>query len=626
ILEQLSGQRRLNLLLLLVSGQEQAQQQLPGRILPIQGLARDPFCDFGEELFSDKSIDRSMLAEAWARFSGSPGMLMESLADLVQKDELQGRAGFFHHLHPQAELQPARPSLARFRKAVRNLPPATLRSLRAAAVLGKRFAIDDLATLVGRGELEVLEDLSRFPDRIVQEGAGYARFRHRTYRLALLDETPDEERQGLHRRAASVLGGRGAGPLEVGMHLSRAMAHQDCIEPLLAGLAQHVDAGSRHTALRIAERLRLHLKRIPESEDYRAQRLRYLLLSGQAQVLSGRRPRAERCFRKANMLADELGQVRAKAQALLGMAELAQEDGRLFSALQMLDRGESLLAHREDAGARLILAKLRGLHGRVLAYRGQGKDAILQLRSALEVLPEGEDEWRAHLLIDLARWEGLRAHFLTSLRCLREAEEILDVLGGLPARLRLLVYRGRSLSAIGDEAGVEKLSIEAEEIAERLADRRMLGRVQLLRGELMVLTGKKAEAAPLLRLARELANPQADRITHGYADGLLALASSTEGLSDAAADPETPLVGITRMFAQAQRAAAEGDEQTRLQILENVQELERSLDIPLLLRLVALRACGRERSADRLVQGIASRLQPGSWRRRFLAFGKKVRL
>lgn len=626
ILDQLASQRRLNLLLLLVSGKEHAQHQLPGKIIELAGLSREAFCSLGSALFRDSSIDRATLEEAWARFSGSPGMLMESLSDLAQKGELQGRAGFFHDLDPKAELQPARPSLARFRQAVRQLPLASLRSLRAAAVLGKRFAIDDLATLVGRSELEVLDDLSRFPDRIVQEGAGYARFRHRTYRLALLDETPDAEREGLHRRAASVLRGRGAGPLEIGMHLSRAMAHQDCIEPLLAGLDQHVDAGSRHTALRIAERLRLHLKRIPEGEDYRAQRLRYLLLSGQAQVLGNRRARAERCFRKANQLADELGQMRAKAEALLGMAELAQEDGRLFSALQILDRGESLLAQRQDASARLILAKIRGLHGRVLAYRGQGKDGIMQLRSALDVLPEGEDEWRAHLLIDLSRWEALRAHYLTSLRCLEEAEGILDGLGGLPARLRLLVYRGRTLSALGDEAGVERLSMEAEEIAERLADRRMLGRVQLLRGEHLVLTGKKAEAAPLLRRARELADPKADRITHGYADALLGLASSTEGLSPEGADPETPLVSIARMLAAAGRAQTAGDHARATEALDQAQELERILDIPLLLRLVTLRACGREHTANRLVQGIASRLRPASWRRRFLSFGKRVRV
>ena len=62
------------------------------------------------------------------------------------------------------------------------------------------------------------------------------------------------------------------------------------------------------------------------------------------------------------------------------------------------------------------------------------------------------------------------------------------------------------------------------------------------------------------------------------------------------------------------------------ELLAEAQELERSLDIPLLLRLATLRACGRERAADRLVQGIASRLQPASWRRRFLAFGKRVRV
>ncbi len=621
VLAQLAGQRDLKLLLLLVTSRDRIREDLPGTVLELEGLRLEEFCQFGIALFRSGEAPQDSLADAHPRLFGSPGSLIESLADLAATDSLQGHAGDYHNLASGTSIQPARPTLQRFRRRLLDLSAATLHCMRAAAVLGEHFQIADLSTLIGRSELEALEDLSRFPDQIIQEGAGRARFRHRAYRLALLDETPDTQRFHLHRKTAQILQERDATPLEIGLHLSRAMEHQACLEPLLQGLARRVAAGSQRAALRIAQRLRLHLGHLPIGRAQLGLRLRYLELAGRANVLAGRQQRAESCFKQANLLAGQFDDRRAKARALLGLGEIAHDQGRLFSALQILGQAENLLAGAWEPEARDLLARLQSLHARVLAFQGQGKEAMILQREALDNLSTGDGEQRAHMLIDLARWESLRAHYSASLRNFATAEKLLVESGSRPGRLRLLIDRGRTLAAIGDEAGTEESAREAEEIAEQLADRRGLARIALLRGELLAFTGDGGEAASQLMMASRLAKAEGDRITQSYAQALLALVEPWNQEDPNEEVAEIPLIQVTWLLARAKRLPA-GD--AAIELCREISELERSLDLPLLLRITTLRACGRTQAADRLIQGIASRLGSASMRRRFLAFGKRI--
>src|SRR5690606_15885365 len=129
----------------------------------------------------------------------------------------------------------------------------------------------------------------------------HGRFRHRDHRRATLATLTPAQLLRTHRTAAWVLEDRGAPRLAVGLHLSRALEDEACLDPLLDGLRELVEVESRHDARRVAERLHVHLNRLPRTPATNARRLAWLLLHGRLLALLGRDQAATRCFRKANL-------------------------------------------------------------------------------------------------------------------------------------------------------------------------------------------------------------------------------------------------------------------------------------------------------------------------------------
>ncbi|HEB51759.1 MAG TPA: hypothetical protein ENI87_00750, partial [bacterium] len=326
------------LLVLLATGPDTALVAAADR-LELAGLARRDFLAFGRSLFRQPSDERvtTYLTGACEVLSGLPGSLLEALDHLVEQGRLRGRVGDYHGLADDAEPRPAPNHLERFRLRVAGLEPRQRLALSAAAVLGERCSLAELAAVILEPELSVLETLSLFRGRIVSAQAGEVAFRHRDFRRALLRQLPDDERRRLHAAAASVLEARGAGPLVVGMHRSMALDHQGCLGPLLEALQVRVAAGSRRTALRVVGRLAVHFRHVDDNEANRRLRLRYLLLSGRAHQNADQSEPAARAFRAADRLARVLGDVVGSATALVGLATGELDAGRLLSAIALLE-------------------------------------------------------------------------------------------------------------------------------------------------------------------------------------------------------------------------------------------------------------------------------------------------
>ncbi|MCC6784174.1 MAG: protein kinase, partial [Planctomycetes bacterium] len=413
------------LLLLLVRTRPWDGDAAPDLELEIGPLPQADFVALGRALFRPGEGDEALLIASHATLNGQPRALIESLEELVADGRLSGTPGDFFALAPTVhELHPARPALQRLRTRIAALPQEQRHVLQAAAVLGDRFELADVQSLTGRPALEVLDSLAAFDNRVAGIEGGEGQFRHRAYRLATLATIPAATLRSLHREAAWVRDARGAGSLEVGMHLSRAMEHAACLEPLLAGLASLVRANVRHGAVRLVERLRLHLNRLPRSAEHKDQRLRWLLLAGRAWLLLDDEDRSARAFRKAILIARHLVRPREHAEALAGLAELAQLHSRWFAAIQLLTATDALLVELDDDAARVVRTRALMIHARVLAYLGDSLQALKLASQALRTLPAGHDALEAHLRIDYARWLALRLHLVKALGELDAAAEL----------------------------------------------------------------------------------------------------------------------------------------------------------------------------------------------------------
>ena len=92
--------------------------------------------------------------------------------------------------------------------------------LRAASILGAAFSVTELALVTGRSAADLLPSLAAAGEAgLLDESGDRLRFRHDLVRDAIYHDLPLAVRKGLHREAATVLGGAGAPADRVASHL-----------------------------------------------------------------------------------------------------------------------------------------------------------------------------------------------------------------------------------------------------------------------------------------------------------------------------------------------------------------------------------------------------------------------
>ncbi len=609
------------LLLLLVAGVD-GIEGATARRLELSGLAEADFLEFGRALFRDGAVPEEFLREAHQVLSGVPGNLVESLEQLVQEGLLRGRPGDYHALAPAAEPRPAASHVARFEQRVQRLDPEHRRVLAAAAVLGDRCSVDDLAALVSAPPLRVLETLSLFRGRIVRAQGGEVAFRHPDFQKVLLQQLPAPERHSLHLAAARRLQARDGSSLAIGMHLSQALDHEGCLDPLLDALDERVRAGSQRSTLRLIGRIAAHLGHVPSTPANQRRRLRHLLLGGRGRANAGQREAAIAAFQQAETLARELGDRVASSAARTNLAAAELDRGHLLAATMLLEAVHDELAHAADDGADAQAAQAHGLHGRILLYLGQGQDAQRQLQAALQRLPEQDDDLRCHLQIDLARVEALQHHFATARNSLLAVERE-PAARHLPrVRMRLHLYRGQLRALLGDDDATQDLRMALDE-ANRLSLPSYGGRAALFLGERMFWRRRDDEARTLFALARELAEAGGDRLGEAMARAyLLRLGAEDPSLDSLIDELQMPAVRANHLLARPGGTAGLPPAASA-----ELDELLRAADLPLSMHLRVLAAQGRPAIARSLVRSIGERLPDRRQRRRFLdEWGRGARI
>ena len=612
VLQRLAAAAPSTQMLVLLTGDCDAAGVAPEETIELGGLDEDAFLEFARDLFRDGAVDDGLALTAQQTMSGVPGNMIEALDHLVQQGQLHGRPSDYHGVTTGLDLRPAPDHLARFGERIATLDAQAREVLSAAAVLGRRLLLADLSALVGRTELAVLEALSLFRGRIVRAQAGEVWFRHRDFRKVLLESIPPETRQQLHLDAAAHLEQRGRGPLEVGMHLSQALDHIGCLDPLLDGLANLVRSGSQRTSLRIASRLGVHFRHVAIDAAIERRLLRYHLLHAEARSNAGQRDSATRSYREAETLARRLDDITASATARTGIAAFELENGHLMAAIAILEGVHDDLAAAGDDDAEHIAARAHGLHSRILLYRGRAKDGHRHLQAALRRLPTGRDELRAHLLIDLARLEALQHHYTTALKTLRRIDKMFAERRPPRVMLRLRLYRGQVRASLGDDEAVQDLRFALDE-AERLSLPAYAARAALFLGERRFWRGHDDEAREMFTRARRLATTAGERLGETMARAYLhELGAADDALAGDVEDLALPAVTATWLLARAARNEATASDR---EILDTLVD---EVDLPLSLHLRALRHGNRSASARALVRVIADRIPQRRARRRFL--------
>lgn len=430
------------------------------------------------------------------------------------------------------------------------LEPEDKRALQAAAVLGERFGLDVLRTLLGNPSYRC--DALMEHALLRPEGDGFL-FAHALIRESVGASLLKTTRRKLHERAAEWYEDRDA--VLFAEHLDRA-----------------ADARAPRAYLEAAE---------AEAVEYRLERVLALVDRG-LELAVGNADRFELVCRRGDFLRD-LGALEESIAAFRHAAELAENDTGKSSALiglassmrltDQYDEALAALAEAEPAATRqkqdLVLARIHHLRGNLYFPLGRIEECRAQHELALDFARRaGSAEYEAAALGGLGdaaygsgRMRSATAHFARCLEICREhglgrvevanhhmlgwsrvylneLEQALEnSLETAESAVRLGQFRaeimGRGCAAsvmldLGrrDEA-IRQLDLSLE-ITRRLGARRFESQNMCFRARAFMDAGKHIQALPLLKNALAIARETGSYFIAPFALGCLARASDKE--------------------------------------------------------------------------------------------------
>ncbi|WP_449433184.1 LuxR C-terminal-related transcriptional regulator [Pseudomonas putida] len=191
---------------------------------------------------------------------------------------------------------------------------------------------------------------------------------------------------------------------------------------------------------------------------------------------------------------------------------------RLDEAHSCIARLERFLPHPDPVRNQRLIANWQALHGSLEGLRGHAQAAREQCRQALAHL--GSHDWRSAILCysTLGRVEMATGNSQDGRQLLQDAVEIARRHGCLANEVLINTDRIRQAILSDELAQAEILLNQSLELTR--ADLRpslLLGRLQLLQGELHLLRGATSEAEKAFQLAMSLTRESADPFQlHGY--------------------------------------------------------------------------------------------------------------
>lgn len=635
VLAGLTHARPAHGLVILCTHREAAGPHLDGiqhERIDLGPLDPDATRQFVGELFADEREADRAFDFLTSQLAPLPGLILECLELLRQRRQLAGRPGGYHDLHTSAVL-PVAGRLRHFLLASwQRLDPGQRALLEAAAVLGDPFRLEDLAAMTGTGELEALEQVSALRDRWILSERPRLRFRRRSQRQVILAEISQQRRIELHRRAAHVLGQRGARPFEIAMQWSRGQAH----ERALPGLLDAAEAFLARADLERAALLLAHVEehRTASGAACASSETRYHLLRAEYRLAAGQPEAAEEDLEVALRSAPRERDAELAARCRAGLARAARDRGCMGEALGRIEAALPLFPAGSDArlASALMQAELQGVTGNLRAALKTAARVHdeLQARGATGGLPY------AKATTELARIEAARWRVPLAERHYREAEACYRALGDELGLVRLALRRAHLHLQLGRGAEVRRTLATLQ-----LPSSREIAHA----GHLIALShfyeGDHARALERCREAKAKAAACGDafggieiRVTELEIETELGMASVQNAvrIEKAARRSSIPRAGLRAARLQACLLRASGEAAAALATLEEALAVARRSSIEPTLALglyleksASLEALGRQEAARRVralarrrLERLAGRLRGRSQRRGFL--------
>jgi DNA-binding CsgD family transcriptional regulator/tetratricopeptide (TPR) repeat protein len=342
------------------------------------------------------------LRQLTAQAAGNPLYLRELVDALVRERVLQ--------IGSAAEVATTREQLPASLAAVlsdrlNSVSAETARLLRTAAMLGGKFTVTDLATLLRRPASELAAEIEEAVAAGILVGPGSElAFRHQLIQQALYESMPTALRTALHAEAAHELAATGADALSVAQQLSAAkVPHEAWVR---AWLMQNAPTLTTRAPQLAADLLRRELSETPSGDEtwdgLVASFVKALLATGSYQEA------VRQASQALPVIADPMR--RAETYSLLARAQVStgDNDDAIMTMRQALASAD--LPRQWQARMLALLAMLER------ASTGDLDMADATARQALTVAQEAGDAFAtAHALTDLWLSHSIRRDHVAAL-------------------------------------------------------------------------------------------------------------------------------------------------------------------------------------------------------------------
>ena len=408
------------------------------------------------------------------------------------------------------------------------VPGAVRAVLRAAALLGVDFAVPDLATVLGRGVVDLVPavDEALAAGVLAESGIGLG-FRHPMIRAALYDEIPAPVRAAWHAEAGRALAEAGAPAARVARQLLPAVdGSPDATEPLdewvlhwLAGTAPLLVAQAPRAAAELLRHAVLRSPAGPARHDSLVCRL------------------AEALYRVGDAAEAE----RVAGQALAGIVEpdlrvdlhwtLAQcrtLTGRSAESLAALQQALAQPGISTRNRARLLVATARA-HSDLGQIEKAGQVATAALAEATDPADNWAIGWSLHVLTMVTVMQGRMVDALPLFDRALTVTQADPTLTDL--RLLLQINKAVTLGGLDQYEGALAAARQAQRLAERAGIMVRRAQAHCCLGELLFYSGRWDEA---LTEVGALADGSKDPIVACFDHGVGAVISFHRGEAGAA--------------------------------------------------------------------------------------------
>ncbi|MFQ5602956.1 MAG: tetratricopeptide repeat protein [bacterium] len=445
------------------------------------------------EALVDKSLAPAMFTEEFYELiynetKGNPLFVLETLKLMRENGTVFFNAGAWYNKQEGFELAVPNRVEDVFVRRLSALNEDEREILQVAAVIGFKFDISLLATILETTKIKLLKNLQRVERELqilTSTEQGY-QFEHPMLQDMLYNEIPKALAQEYHLMIAAEMekihnGEYGALVGEVAQHLRRGGQHEKAAPLLYEAAMRAFKLGAfREAGLFFTDFMDSDERSGGNQQKFISNEELYLKL-GRCHEEAGRWDESMEAYKILLKLSEKREDPKGQINALERMGRIQAKHGDYDAALETYTKSIQLANQHQISG---ILSRLYNSAGIIHFEKSDFNQAMDYFKKTIQLLDSDEgDDHKAHALINMGIIANIRADYKTALENYEKALEIFEMKIDRKNQARVYHNIGMTYSDTGDWSKSIQAFERCLELTDKVEDKQLRGLIYLNMGK-----------------------------------------------------------------------------------------------------------------------------------------------